>query len=337
MKILCASPNRIPILLLFTLVFSFGRAQEGVPIYFDYLTDNYYLVFPSMAGISRTGKARLTARKQWFDVKNAPSMQTFNANFRAGERSGIGGIIFNDANGYHSQAGIKGTYAHHLPLSYDFRTLHQLSFGLSAGLTLSSLDQSEFQSLVPDPVLGAGSRTIGFFNADLGVSYNFFEFYAHFAVLNLLGQGRDLYSGIVFDNYRRYLLAVGNVFGRGSFRIEPSVLFQLTEFTDERTLDINAKVYQDYENMTLFAGVSYRRTFEGTEYFRNGQVGQQRLQMITPWVGASFNRFLIAYNYSYQIGDILIGNGGFHQITLGLNFGEESNETRYDCYCPAAQ
>ena len=52
--------------LLLALLASFAlgtpaMAQEGIPVYFDYLADNYYLVYPSMAGISDGGKVRLTA------------------------------------------------------------------------------------------------------------------------------------------------------------------------------------------------------------------------------------------------------------------------------------
>ena len=38
------------ILLLFTVLMIGlkSNAQEGIPVYFDYLSDNYYLVFPSM-------------------------------------------------------------------------------------------------------------------------------------------------------------------------------------------------------------------------------------------------------------------------------------------------
>jgi hypothetical protein len=34
------------------------------------------------------------------------------------------------------------------------------------------------------------------------------------------------------------------------------------------------------------------------------------------------------------MGDIRFDNGGFHQITLGYDFGQA--ERKYDCYCPAA-
>ena len=40
--------------LLFVIaVFSqFTFSQEGLPVYSDYLTDNYYLIHPSMAGVA---------------------------------------------------------------------------------------------------------------------------------------------------------------------------------------------------------------------------------------------------------------------------------------------
>lgn len=323
--------------LLITLFFGLiGKAQEGIPVYFDYLADNYYLVYPSMAGISEGTKVRLTARKQWFNVDEAPSLQTLNINSRVGERSGIGAILFNDSNGYHSQVGFKGTYAHHLQLAGDFRTLNQLSFGLSAGIILSSLDETEFRSVIPDPVVTGVKNTASYFNVDLGVSYNLFEFYAHAAVLNILGSGRDLYSAAEFDNLRRYLFSVGYVFGKNT-RIEPSILFQMTDFTQEKTVDLNAKVYRDIgEATTIWAGLSYRRSFDGAQFQSNGSFGEQRLQLFTPIIGINYNRFLFSYNYSYQSGDIRFDNGGFHQITLGYDFGQSDQGKRYDCYCPAA-
>lgn len=323
--------------LLAIFVFGFTSfAQEGIPVYFDYLADNYYLVYPSMAGIGEGGKIRGTARKQWFNVDEAPSLQTLNAHFRLGEsNSGIGAIVFNDANGYHSQTGVKLTYAHHLKLGGDIRYLNQLSFGLSGGLLQSNLDESEFRSVIPDPVITQANNSVSYFNMDLGVSYSKMEFYAHFAALNLLGTGRDLYSAIEFDNLRRYLVSAGYIFGKNEVQIEPSVLFQLTDFTQEKTLDINAKIYKDVDFGRIWGGLSYRRSFDGAQFQTDGSFGEQRLQLITPIVGANIGNFLVSYNYSYQMGDIRFDNGGFHQITLGYDFGQ--SERKYDCYCPAAQ
>lgn len=327
--------------LLFFLVSFFAfwtaaEAQEGIPVYFDYLSDNYYLVHPSMAGIGEGGKIRLTARKQWFSVDEAPSLQTINAHYRVAEtNSGLGVIIFNDANGYHSQTGGKLTYAHHLRLGGDIRILNQLSFGLSAGYLQSTLDETEFRSVIPDPIITGARNSVGYFNVDFGMSYNLMEFYAHTTVLNALGSGRDLYTAIEFDNLRRYLLSVGYVFGKSEWRVEPSVLLQLTEFTQEKTIDLNAKVYKDVSFGTVWGGLSYRRSFDGAQFQTNGTFGEQRLQLFTPIIGVNVNKLMFSYNYSYQSGDIRLDNGGFHQITLGYNFGPE-RENRYDCYCPAA-
>lgn len=335
------------ILLLFTvLMIGFkSNAQEGIPVYFDYLSDNYYLVFPSMAGIGEGGKIRATARKQWFDVDDAPSLQTINAHFRLGDSpSGIGAIIFNDANGYHSQTGLKLTYAHHLRMGgSDVRQLNQLSFGLSATILQSSLDETEFRSVTPDPAVSGIKLSSSYSNVDIGVSYNYGEFYSHFAVTNALtGSKRNLYyrdrddnpDELVIDNIRRFLVSAGYIFGRSEWQVEPSVLFQLTEFTKEKTMDINAKVYKDVDFGRIWGGLSYRRSFDGAQYQTNGTFGEQRLQLITPIVGANIKNFMVSYNYSYQMGDIRFDNGGFHQITLGYDFGQ--TERKYDCYCPAA-
>ena len=322
-----------------------GTAQEGIPVYFDYLSDNYYLVFPSMAGIGEGGKIRATARKQWFDVDDAPSLQTINAHFRIGDTpSGIGAIIFNDANGYHSQTGLKLTYAHHLRMgSQDVRVLNQLSFGLSGTILQSSLDETEFRSVMPDPAVAGIKLSASYSNVDIGVSYNYQEFYTHFAVTNALtGSKRNVYyrdrqdnpDQMVIDNIRRYLISAGYVFGRSEWQVEPSVLFQMTEFTREKTVDINAKVYKDVDFGRIWGGLSYRRSFDGAQFQTANNFGEQRLQLITPIVGANINNFMVSYNYSYQMGDIRFDNGGFHQITIGYDFGQ--TERKYDCYCPAA-
>ena len=109
-------------------------SQEGLPIYTDYLTDNYYLIHPSMAGVANCSKVRLTARQQWFGHEDAPKLLTLSINGRIGEtQSALGGILYTDKNGYHSQTGAYVTYAHHLMFSRSESDLNMLSFGLNIG------------------------------------------------------------------------------------------------------------------------------------------------------------------------------------------------------------
>ena len=129
-------------------------SQEGLPIYSDYLTDNFYLLFPSMAGVSNCTKVRFTSRKQWMDQDESPNLQTVSINGRIGDtKSALGAIAFKDQNGYHSQSGAYFTYAHHIMFSRSELDLDMLSFGLSAGLIQYKLDESSFLSGGFDPLI----------------------------------------------------------------------------------------------------------------------------------------------------------------------------------------
>ncbi|NUY81630.1 type IX secretion system membrane protein PorP/SprF [Flavobacterium sp. MAH-1] len=326
--------KRYLIALLF--ITQFAVSQEGIAVYSDYLTDNYYLIHPSMAGAANCAKLRVTARNQWFGQDDAPALQTVSFNGRVGERSGAGIIVFNDRNGYHSQTGAKLTYAHHLMFSRDEVDLNQLSFGISAGLIQSRLDETDFlNSGDYDPnVDGTIVQKDSYFNVDIGASYNFLDFYAHFTVKNAIETRRDIYSGYESDNLRKFLLSAGYVFGNeDSLLWEPSILFQYTDETAEKAIDVNLKVYKPFDWGRLWGGLSYRRQFDGAEYLDGNSREEQHLQYITPLVGINYGNFMFAYTYSAVTGAIKFDNGGYHQITLGLNVF--CQREKYHCNCPA--
>ncbi|WP_025740971.1 PorP/SprF family type IX secretion system membrane protein [Aquimarina pacifica] len=323
----------------------FVTAQEGIPVYADYLSDNLYLVHPAMAGASNANKIRLTARKQWFDVNNAPNLQTLNINFRTGQKSGWGGIIFKDENGRFSQTGFYATYAYHLLFSRDRTDLNMLSFGLSAGFIQSNVNTTDlFDSFDPDPVVLDRIQKDSYYNIDVGFSYNYLEWYAHFTVKSLLPVTRDTFDNAERDgefgdssNQRRYVFSLGYLFGLGStdFSLEPSVMYLLTDETQEASLDGNLKTYYELnDNTTLWGGMSYRRNLDGAEYSNDGlTIRNQQLQYFTPFLGVNYKKWIVGYTYSYQQNDVVISDGGFHQLTLGYNFGKLKE--RWDCNCPA--
>lgn len=324
---------RIRTLLIFIITSFYSYSQEGIPVYSDYLSDNYYLIHPSMAGAANCAKIRLTARKQWFGEEDAPALQTLSFNGRLGERSGGGIIVFNDKNGYHSQKGVKLTYAHHIIFSRDEIDLNQLSFGISAGLIQNQLDETTFAGTF-DPVVFGSNQNDSYFNVDFGASYNYLNFYAHATVQGVLKTRRKLYTDYEADNLRKFLLSAGYVFGKQEdITWEPSILFQLFDKTKEKSIDVNLKAYKNMDFGSLWAGLSYRRSFDETEYSSGSGIGSQRLQYITPLAGVNFKNFMFAYTYSSVTGDVKFDNGGYHQITLGINLF--CRKERYDCNCPA--
>ncbi|WP_149205514.1 PorP/SprF family type IX secretion system membrane protein [Flavobacterium johnsoniae] len=324
---------KIKFLFVFLIASFFTYSQEGIPVYSDYLSDNYYLIHPSMAGAANCAKIRLTARKQWFGQEDAPSLQTLSFNGRVGERSGAGIIVFNDKNGYHSEKGVKLTYAHHIMFSRDELDLNQLSFGISGGLIQSQLDETKFGNVF-DPIVFGSIQKDSYFNLDIGASYNFLDFYAHATVQGVLETRRELYTDYESDNLRKFLFSVGYVFGkRDKITWEPSILFQYFDQTKQKSIDLNLKAYKNMDFGSLWAALSYRRSFDGAQYSSGSGVSSQKLQYITPIVGVNFKNFMFAYTYSQVTGDVKFDTGGYHQITLGINLF--CRKERYDCNCPA--
>lgn len=312
-------------------------AQEGLPIYTDYLTDNYYLIHPSMAGAANCAKVRLTARQQWFGQSDAPKLMTLSVNSRIGDSpSGVGAIAFADKNGYHSQTGAYLTYAHHLMFSRSEVDLNMLSFGLSAGFIQYKLDETTFLFDGPDPIVSGVVESATNFNVDFGFSYQFLDFYAHGTIKNLLknsGVNNDIE---ITSNLRRYLLSVGGVLSKygSEWSYEPSVMFQYKDGTQEALLDINGKVYKNVEFGSIWGGISYRTSLDGAQYLNSsGSVSSQKLQQIAPLLGVNYKQFMFAYTYTYQANSLVFTNGGFHQFTLGFNFN--CRREPYDCNCPA--
>jgi type IX secretion system PorP/SprF family membrane protein len=313
-----------------------AEAQEGLPIYSDYLTDNYYLLYPSMAGVANCNKVRLTGRQQWFGHDDAPQLQTISYNGRIGDTpSAIGAMAYADKNGYHSQTGAYLTYAHHIMFSRNMIDANMLSFGLSAGMVQYKLDETSFPS--GDPLIGGVEQSATDFNVDLGFSYHLYDFYAPVAAKNILKNDGVNFNeqGLSYDNLRTYLASVGYVFGsiNSDWSYEPSFLIARRDATKETFFDANMKVYRDMEFGNLWAGMSYRRSLDGAQYTDGSGIQSQKLQYFTPFIGVEVNNFMFAYTYSYQSNSVVFQDGGFHQITLGFNFG--CRKEKFECNCPS--
>lgn len=328
------------LLLVTILVFSVTKisSQEGLPIYSDYLTDNYYLLYPSMAGVSNCTKVRFTGRKQWMDQDLSPNLQTVSVNGRVGDsKSALGAIAFKDENGYHSQTGAYFTYAHHIMFSRSELDIDMLSFGLSAGLIQYKLDESSFLTGGFDPLISGIEQSATDFNLDFGFSYQYLDFYAHAAIKNLLNNDGINFNeqGLSYNNLRTYLFTTGYLFSDNSqtWNYEPSIMFAHKDGTKETFLDLNLKVYREMDFGRLWAGLSYRNSFDGAEYLDSeDQIKTQKLTYVTPMLGLEFNSFVFAYSFAYQSNSVVFDNGGYHQITLGFNLG--CRKARYNCNCP---
>ncbi len=307
---LVRSMKKIVVLLILGLSLRVS-AQETLPIYADYLSDNVYLLHPAAAGVGECGKIRFTARQQWFGVDDAPSLQTLSYHAKTGNdsNSAYGFILFNDSNGYHSQIGLQGTYAYHLNMGSE-SLFNQLSFGLSMSFVQNQVDQRTFRF---DREVAQVIESNFYYNADFGMAYHYKGFASYFTIKNLFLAAKDgLNDNFESLNLRNYILGGSYFFGeKDVLQYEPSVMFQYKEQTGEKVADINFKVYKMIRNTQFWAALSYRTSFDGSVF---GEA-----QYFTPIVGVNFKKFMVSYTYTQQTGDIVFSNGGFHQISLGMN------------------
>jgi len=88
---------------------------------------------------------------------------------------------------------------------------------------------------------------------------------------------------------------------------------QSIERTGEKFVDFNIKVYKDIADAQLWAAFSYRKGFDNAT--------TEELNYLTPIVGVNYQNFMVSYTYTKQSGEILFDDAGYHQITLGFNFG----------------
>ena len=298
---------------LLIVLFSFGFfsvfSQETFPIYSDYLSDNVFLIHPSAAGIGNCGKIRFTGRKQWQGVPNAPELQTLSFHNRLGDNTAFGFVAFNDKNGYHSQKGIQATYAYHLEMGSG-SVFEQLSFGLSATAVQNQTDQRTFFG---DGAVAQLIESSSYFNADFSVAYHRGGLSSYFTVKNLLLSAKNnLNNSLEPLDLRNYIFSAGYFFDyREKVQFEPSFMLQLREGTGEKIADFNIKVYKKLNKSTLWAAMSYRRSFD------KGAI--ENSQYVTPVVGINYEQMMISYTYTKQLGDIVFADATYHQITLGIN------------------
>ena len=309
-------------LLFFALAqthISFGQLQ--LPIYADYLTDNYFLVHPAMAGAQLEGvQARMTHRSQWQGVKNAPSLQTINAHGRIGLKSGLGTVFYTDKNGFHNQVGASVTYAHHINLILGNRDIHQLSFGLSAGVLNNTHDQTQFAPDLGDPLVEGNQVKSNGFHMDLGLTYIRYQFYSHFTVRNLIFKGQNISDNISLDKGKKWVANAGHFFElNDNTSLEPSAMIQLVEYADLPSFDMNIKSHHSLNNLNLSFGASYRFGTQSNANLFAGENLNQDHKQLTLLTGLQFRGVSFFYTYTHSFEDIQIAPFNSHQLTLGFD------------------
>jgi len=299
------------VILLLSLM---TKAQEfKLTPYTQYLVENPFVISPAYAGFSDVQRLRLSGVFQWVGLANAPNTQTLSYDAPILDRSGVGGILYNDTNGNTSQIGGQLSFAHHLTLNDSNE--QYLSFGLSYKFVQFKIDVSDFDNPNDDPNIGADISSFNS-NFDAAVLYNIGRYFFSFNAANILNKNLKAFDTSEPKKLRNYYIYTGYVFllNEGIIELEPSLYFKYYESDGRSTTDINIKAKRITDDGYYWIGLSTR--------FINDQGFDPAA--VVPMLGLKKSKFYVGFAYQYNINEASeLNHAGTYLITLGYDFNSK--------------
>jgi type IX secretion system PorP/SprF family membrane protein len=303
------------IIFVLTAAKMIGQEFKMAP-YTQYLVENPFTISPAYAGIDDDiHRLRVAGVFQWVGLEDAPSTQTISYDTRIWERSGVGGILYNDRNGNTSQIGGQLSFAHHLTINDE--NDQYISFGLSYKFVQFRIDVSNFENAGSDPNVGANISTINS-NFEAAFLYRLEKFFFSFNASNILNKNVKVFDESEPKKLRNYYIFTGYTFELedGEYELEPSIYFKYFESDARSATDLNFKARKYTDDGYLWAGVGGR--FFTDQSFEPAYV--------SPMLGLKKQKFYIGYGFQYNINQsVELNNAGTHLLTLGIDFDHSSN------------
>ena len=296
----------------FLYIVLFFFAAEGfsqqIPLYSQYLENNYILN-PGVAGSEKSfSPLRLSVHKQWIGIQDSPSTQFVSLHHRlVNDIMGVGGMIFHDSFGPIRMIGIQSTYAYHLKVNNKLR----VSFGMNAIFMqyIMRISQDDFYGY--EPILTRERTSVTVPDASFGAYAYSKNYWGGISVAHVL-QSKMKITGTWMDNsnkmVRHYFIMGGYRFafpGQYHLEVEPSVLMKFTETTPLQT-DVNLKLYI---NKRFFTGLSVRN-------------GDSFVAMF----GFNFDDYFFGMAYDFTFSDLSVHTVGSQELIFGWNLGINTHQ-----------
>ncbi|MDR1739546.1 MAG: type IX secretion system membrane protein PorP/SprF [Bacteroidales bacterium] len=305
----------IAFLLSLTSLAGSLSAQEYT-IYNQYHFHNY-LMNPASAGAAECTHFMLTHKQQWIGLKDAPNTQilSFQTRMRKGGL-GLGAYLFNDKNGYSYQQGAQVTVAYHIPMSRGNRytkspTLdRQLSFGVSGKFYRYQIGQE-----VIDHANNEGEniqRRHGIYpNANVGVFFQDYNFFAGLSVTNLIPIRPDLFGESEPIPPLTGMLQLGYAFDTGrDSQLEPSVVYKM-DINTRAQLDFGLRYIQhiDSNDLSWWAGIIAKQNLDS----------RYKGLSLMPHFTVRIGKFRVGYALSLDLNRLISHSYATHELMLGYS------------------
>ena len=321
------------VLVLFLHFFDL-KGQVGLPIYTQYLLDNYYTIIPAVAGTSPCTKIRLGHRYQWTGLEDSPAISSVSYQGKLTDNLGIGVLGFYDVNGFTKQTGGQFSISYSAFLVERYLYTHQLSFGLSYTAINHQIDQRTFiqqNGTVPilDPLVGYRVQDQFVSDFNISASYIYRKFYLGLTTSGILSNFNTLekssrQTGLLALNYlgtMGYIHLLSN-----KVALEFLTLGNI-QATGYKALEFSTKVYVNPNSVFEYYGGLGIKTIDALGVFS--------VNSLVSTLGFNYKNFIFGYSFDFNLGSIKSYNFGSHQFTLGYNIFCKKVRKKGFCGCPA--
>ena len=281
--------------LLLGLIITTTVSSQQTSLYSQYFLQEH-IINPATTGSRTYNPLYLSYRNQWSGFNGGPETVSIGGHYALDRKNGIGGMLFNDAQGgAYTQTGGQLNYAHHLQI----KEKGFLSFG--AGVLFDQF-RGDYTSLLAldanDPAIQVGNESKLVTDISTGVQLNMSGLRLGVSALNLLEAGISDNGALPEDNRlkRQFnLLTSYRAEFDSSFVLEPILMYRTIGSTGQ----LDATVLGHISDKIIL-GLSYR----------SGAA-------LTGIAGLTFNNFLISYSYDMATTSAQNYVGNTHEIVIG--------------------
>ncbi|MDO5510041.1 MAG: PorP/SprF family type IX secretion system membrane protein [Weeksellaceae bacterium] len=292
------------------LFMGFGilQAQQSIPVYEQYFTQDAMIINPSMVGIGEDIKFSASHRRQWQSLPNGPNTTIVALHGNVIDRLGLGMYFAGDENGNTRTNSFNVAASYYIPIG-NATNREDGQFGFGTSLSFTSYRFGGVTEMPNDPLyVGETSIFIPYIN--FGGTFQLSGWTLAASVLDIPLSYNSPIIDQVEPNPVYYYAMLGKRFRVAeAFELEPVVLYRQNS-NERRMLDGNlrARVYSG-EN-SFWIGGTYRYDMSGE---------QSEGLTISPSLGASLGRFNLGFAYNIGLTDIAHEGQDGWSVNLGYD------------------
>jgi len=276
-------------------------AQQNL-VYSHYFM-NPFLYNPSYVAPDGYAELYLNYRNQWAGIEGAPTTGTVSIHLPINYKAGIAFTGYQDKAGVLKTSTGLVTFAYQVYLGNRISDNHKIAFGLSAGMTSTSITPDD--SYASDPVVGSTSS----FEGQFGIHYQLKNFKIGFAIPRLfrtyVASEQD-FNKVGIEQIRTTITSVSYTIPLSSkLLFEPTATYRTYQNTKGQMEALGVLRV----NNLVWLGGSYRQDYGATAF-------------------VGFNakdKFKLGYAYEFATSQVNSLGDGTHELQLTVRLGKKKS------------